>query len=283
MYIPKRIAELSLHSAEPQSRPFPPIGFCEFADHALGNGDAFGLYWPFGREAEEPIVCEMWHDEGALKPLFSSLDSFLTAMPRLDLDEHPDEQVTDSTSPAALFHLAKTANANGRLEEAHAILTRAAGVLPEYTDAQALLATVNRRLGRMEDAVRAALQALISPPCFGSRPVSLLRWLQTLSDVPEEQSRNPIWIARNRLHLVFGGTKHNDDYLVMREAIDTYVAERQYLSAVTLMQTYAELMFRETISFQERYGFEWQAFRQQQHHAFVVGLSTTREPAFQQS
>jgi tetratricopeptide (TPR) repeat protein len=280
MHIPKRIAELSLQSVGHQRGPFPPTGFCEFAEHALGNGDAFGLYWPFGREAEEPIVCETWHDEGALKPLFSSLDSFLTAMSRLDPDECPDEQVIDSTSPAALFHLAETANANGRLEEAHAILTRATRVLPEYTDAQALLATVNRRLGRMEEAVQAALQALISPPCFGSRPISLLRWLQTRSELPEELSRNPIWVARHRLHLVFGGTKHNDDYLVMREAIDAYVADRQHLRAVTLMQTYAELMFRETISFQERYGFDWQAFRQQQHRVFVIGLSTTRELAF---
>jgi tetratricopeptide (TPR) repeat protein len=261
-------------------RPFPPIGFCEFGDHALGNGDAFGLYWPFGREAEEPLICETWHDEGALKPLFSSLGSFLTAVGQLDPDEYPDEQVFDSTSPAALFQSAKTANANGRLEEALAILTQATRVLPEYTDAQALLANVNRRLGRMEEAVRAALQALISPPCFGCRPINLLRWLQTCSNLPTELSQNPIWIARNRLQLIFGGTKHNDDYLVMREAIDAYVAQRQYLPAVTLMQTYAELMSRETTSFQERYGFEWQAFRQEQHSAFVIGLSTTRECAF---
>src|SRR5262249_40820784 len=30
---------------------------CPFTDHELGNAIPFGLYWPFGRKAHEPIVC----------------------------------------------------------------------------------------------------------------------------------------------------------------------------------------------------------------------------------
>jgi hypothetical protein len=48
---------------------------------------------------------------------------------------------------------------------------------------------------------------------------------------------------------------------------------------VTLMQTYAELMYRETTAFQQRYGFDQNAFLKRQREVFAAELSTTREPA----
>ena len=65
MLLQARIAEISGLSAQFHEDPdlVPADRFCQFADHALGNGDTFGLYWPFGREARELIVLEIWHDE----------------------------------------------------------------------------------------------------------------------------------------------------------------------------------------------------------------------------
>src|SRR5215813_9099462 len=54
-------------------------------------------------------------------------------------------------------------------------------------------------------ADQAAVRAIISPPCFGARPVQRLRWLGSPSKAPEDLERDPIWRTRQRLRLVFGG------------------------------------------------------------------------------
>jgi len=281
MLLPERIGEISGLSAqfhENPGRPYPPIGFCPFADHELGNGDTFGLYWPFGREAREPIVCEIWHDEAALVPMFSSLSAFLDAANRSE--EHPaiPDLTVDPASAIALFRAARTANGAGQAQEARLLLEQAVEIVPEYTDAQALLATVHRRLGQNEEAMRAAVQAVISPPCFGRRPVQQLHWLKSLSKAPEDLERDPIWRTRQRLRLVFGGAKANDDYAAMEAAIESYLGRGRPLRAVTLMQTYAELMSRETTSFAERYGFNGTSFLNRQRDIFLHELGTNRIP-----
>jgi len=103
---------------------------------------------------------------------------------------------------------------------------QAVEIVPQYTDAQALLAAVCRRLGQNEEAMRAAVQAIISPPCLGTRPVQLLRWLQSLAKAPEDLERDPIWRARQRLRLVFGGAQSNDDYAAMEAGSAPVIAGR---------------------------------------------------------
>lgn len=102
MLLPARIGETSGLSAQFHEHPdpYPPIGFCSFADHELGNGDTFGLYWPFGREAREPIICEIWHDEGALVPMFSSLSAFLDVAARSGERPVIPDLLVDPASPS---------------------------------------------------------------------------------------------------------------------------------------------------------------------------------------
>jgi hypothetical protein len=59
--------------------PYPPLGFYAIAEHQLGNGDVFGLYWPIGNEDRDPIVAETYHDQWSIIPHFSSLERFLAA------------------------------------------------------------------------------------------------------------------------------------------------------------------------------------------------------------
>jgi hypothetical protein len=56
----------------------------------------------------------------------------------------------------------------------------------------------------------------------------------------------------------------NDVYRVLAAAIDAYVEQGEIIKALTLMQSYAELISAETVSFQERYGFDKSAHRQRQ-------------------
>ncbi|MEG2964733.1 MAG: hypothetical protein RR860_18745, partial [Janthinobacterium sp.] len=77
MQLPASLAHISAEQDWQHTTAYPPLGFTPFAEGALGNGDSFGLYWPIGREASEPIVVETWHDEWRIQPHFSSLAAFL--------------------------------------------------------------------------------------------------------------------------------------------------------------------------------------------------------------
>ena len=66
---PAGISSITL-SNEPYESTYPPLGFHEFSEHQLGNGDVFGLYWPVGYEDDEPLIAETWHDEWSIRPQF---------------------------------------------------------------------------------------------------------------------------------------------------------------------------------------------------------------------
>ncbi len=76
MKLPEKINEVSINS-EIEVGVYPPNGFLQFEEASLGNGDYFGFYWEFGKENQEPIICEMIHDESIIVPKFSNLDIFL--------------------------------------------------------------------------------------------------------------------------------------------------------------------------------------------------------------
>src|SRR5689334_12365071 len=109
-----------------RSQLFPPSGFAAFDDHSLGNGDTFGLYWPFGKEGEEPLVLETLHDEWALVPAFSSLDQFLEFTTDLDEAERAEwpSIEDDGDSPYACFQAARAALANHAVDDAADLLRR---------------------------------------------------------------------------------------------------------------------------------------------------------------
>lgn len=259
MQLPANLANISVDQDWQHAAPYPPLGFTPFYEGALGNGDTFGLYWPIGREASEPIVVETWHDEGRLQPHFSSLAAFLQGYAAADEEYVGTPALADDPdSPRAAFLEAKELIARQNPAAAIALLEAALARLPEYTDALALLHGQYVRAGRTDEAVKVAIQAIISPPSFGGPPLKALHWLRK-QPLPDTQ-HDPIWRACGQLSLSFGGSKDNADYPVLLAAIDTYLEQGNERCASTLMQTYAELMFAETVSFQERYGFDAAAF-----------------------
>jgi tetratricopeptide (TPR) repeat protein len=256
------IDRVTLDKSYKSAHPYPPQGFCPFFERQMGNGDTFGLYWPIGHEGEEPIVVEVWHDEWRVVPHYSTLDAFLLATESLGEDDFPEgpQLALDPRSPVACWEAAKQEVQAGRVEAAVDLLETAVAVLPEYTDALTLLGAQYLRLGRHSESFEIALRAIISPPCFGQRPLKLLRWLAAQRAAPLLVAEDPIWRMRGELRLVYGGTKENGDYPLLLNALEQYIAREQTVKALTLMQTYGQLMSSETISFQERYGFESTAF-----------------------
>ena len=278
MQLPASLAHISAEQDWQHTTAYPPLGFTPFAESALGNGDTFGLYWPIGREASEPIVVETWHDEWRIQPHFSSLTAFLQAYAAAE-DEYvgTPSLADDPASPRAVFLEAKEQIAQRKPEAAIALLEAALAIVPEYTDALILLHGQYVRAGRTADAVKVAIQAIISPPSFGGPPLKALQWLRT-QPVPEGEL-DPIWRACGQLSFHFGGSKENGDYRVLLAAIATYLEQGNHVCASTLMQTYAELMSAETVSFQERYAFDPAAFIARQI-AISAGLPHgSRDPA----
>ncbi|MGG6230753.1 hypothetical protein [Tenacibaculum sp. SDUM215027] len=90
---PKNIDKINLIE-DNETGPFPPNGFYKFKEANFGNGDYFGLYWAFGKEHQEPIVCEILHDEGILMPRFSCLNKFLEWYQLNDYD-WGEEEIND--------------------------------------------------------------------------------------------------------------------------------------------------------------------------------------------
>jgi len=255
MLFPPQISEISLDQDWRYSAPYPPLGFRPFAEGALGNGDTFGLYWPVGLEAREPIVVETWHDSWQIQPTYSSLSSFLVALDKAgDGYPEPPSFEEDVRSPRVLFELAKQKVQAQAVGDAVRLLEEAVDVLPEYTDALCLLWAQYVRQGRREEALATALRAIIAPPSFGGRATKPLKWLRGQTGTPTIDG-DSIWQARAQLKLSYGGAKENGDYAVYRTAIEAYLDASQYVHACVLMQTYAELMGAETIAFQERHGF----------------------------
>jgi tetratricopeptide (TPR) repeat protein len=255
MFLPPQIAEVTVDQAWRYETPYPPLGFRPLAEGALGNGDTFGLYWPIGLEAREPIVVETWHDSWQIQPVYSSLSSFLVALAKAeDAYPEPPSLMEDPRSPRALLEDAKRKVQAQAVAEAVQLLERALDVLPEYTDALCLLWAQHVRQGRIDEALAVAIRAIIAPPSLGGRATRPLRWLQAQGEAPALE-HDPIWQARAELKLSYGGAKENGDYAIYRSAIQAYLGASRYVEASMLMQTYAELMQAETVAFQERHGF----------------------------
>ena len=120
MKLPKAFASVSMYD-NAYERPYPPLGFCPFAEHELGNGDQFGLYWPIGREDRDPIVAETHHDEWSVKPRFSSLDRFLEAAANSGDDDDDEDSLIGTPSidedPQSTTNLASKAEALAWLQQ----------------------------------------------------------------------------------------------------------------------------------------------------------------------
>ena len=243
-----------------------PLGFIPFAEHQLGNGDYFGLYWPIGQEDREPIVAETFHDEGTLQPTHSSLAQFLAMSPE-DGDDYPEAPThqQDPLAPLGSYLEARRLVGERHVEAAVELLQTVVQRLPEYTNALGLLATQYLRLGRTEDACRTAVRAIVAPPSFGQAPLNIASWLAQHQEPPADLQDDPVWLRRAELiSIPSGGTKHGGAYAALAEAIDAYIAQDQVVPALTLMQSYSEFMNGETRSFQERHSYDFRAWRQQQ-------------------
>lgn len=258
MKCPTRFSELGLSPAEVSQGPYPPRGFLPVWDAALGNGDYFGLYWPLGREARDPIVCEMHHDAWILVPEFASAHSFAEWLADNE-GERGELPVEESAFAPCLYRKACQAIEAHDAASAIDLLMSACEALPEVPRYWSALSSQLRRMGRKNESYHAARRAFLAGWHFGRPDDSVLRTLRAaLAD--GVLAHDPIISRSEAMTHRFGGEKDNVNYGLLREAIDEYFAQGAYLDALSLHQNYAYMMMSETTSFQERHGFrvdEW--------------------------
>ena len=239
--------------------PYPPLGFLPVLDAELGNGDYFGLYWPLGRERNEPVVCDMLHDEWRLRPSFSNVQKFHEWLQAND-GERGESEIEDAGFAIECYARARAHINLGIAPEAIVELRRACNSFPDVSDYWMTLAGQLRRIGQQDQALEAALNAYRANWAFGRPPEATLRMLKGASRGSGLYD-DPLMQRIDALSVAYGGTKENANYALLKECIQEYFSLQKPLHALHLSQNHAYMMCGETTSFQERNGFSldrWQ-------------------------
>lgn len=251
MRAPTELNSLSLASNDVGTGgTYPPLGFWPVWDAELGNGDYFGLYWPYGFEDREPIVCDMLHDEWGLEVSFSSVASFLQWL-ELNDGHRGDIEVKDSTFVVRRFRDVKPL-LRDQPEEAVSKLQEICDDFPESSEYWYTLAGQLRRIGDHVGCHTAAIRAFASNWSFGMPPHGTLKMLQNAKGHVED----PLVAKSEQLSAQYGGTKENPNYDLLKNCIDEYLSSSTPTLGLLLNQNYGYMMSMETTAFQDRYDFD---------------------------
>ena len=290
---PLNLGDMDKPEAWPEADAYPPPGFLPIPSlFEVGNGDVSGFYWPIGRENDEPLLCDTYHDSWSLGPQASNMEGFiklkiaegcsepddddyqaaqeLTAqlgftLPTADGSEPLPVELQlalDPDSPVVLKAAAQQAMKSGDLEGAAEHLRGALDRLPEFTEALILLGHLYRRQGKLPEAAQKLTEAIGTPLCFGWEREKALLSVKRLRDGDHrELAGDPLWSQRQQLTFATG-VKRNDDFNIYEEAVAEYLRQGKGVLAVRLRVLVGELMWGETTSFRERYGYTMEKHRQ---------------------
>jgi tetratricopeptide (TPR) repeat protein len=166
MKLPKSIENVTVKSSTGVS-VFPPSGFIEFEEGNDGGGDNYGLYWPVGREIEEPIVCYKNHEEALLVPQFSDLNSFLKWYGVEQGKASDFTGISDKPFFLDLYNKARVLTKSSKTEEAIQVLEESIEQFDEFTDSWTLLADNYYSQNKLDQAEYASLNSIVSNYAFG--------------------------------------------------------------------------------------------------------------------
>jgi len=259
MKLPKNIDKVTLIE-DSETGPFPPNGFKKFEEASFGNGDYFGLYWEFGKEHQEPIICEILHDEGILMPRFSCLNKFLEWYQLNDYD-WGEEEINDDAFVLNLIKKGDNQLKQGHTEQAIAFYKQSTDVLGEYSENWYKLALLYKKIGNQLEFQKSIINAIFSNWTLQHPSEKTLYMLKNIHPV-NALKHHPLIKNRTTFDLHFGGMKENKIYSIISEIITELNAIGDTNKALIMEQNYALMMHRETASFQERNQFNlnhWQS------------------------
>lgn len=262
MQTPADLAKITLHEAS--KGPYPPVGFVPFSEGELGNGDYYGLYWSIGRETDEPIICDMLHDEWRIEPCFSSLSACWPWLESNDGFRGDDEPEPEPDFGIEKFRQAGACLKENAVPQAIALLCEAVESVPDVSAWWTLLGSQYFRERNTGSAVEAAIGAYCANWAFGRPPQQALGLLaRAAKSAPD--SNDPVLNRVGLFDLSFGGNKQNDNYDIMQLCIQDYFQSDKPNLGLQLHHNYAYMMQGETTAFQQRYVFDLQQW--QDEHA----------------
>lgn len=275
MKLPESIDKVSVTNGMIPLGPYPPLGFVPLWEAELGNGDYYGLYWPIGKEASEPIVCDMSHDDWSLWPAFSSLDKFIEWLDVNDWDRG-DEEIEDFDFAPYHYAQGKARLSSNDIDGAISNFHKACESFPEISDYWFSLSSQLRRIKKTEEAITACIDAFISNWSFGLPSEGAIRMLKTAVNLDAFNDEPLIRIIPD-LSMKFGGTKENHQYNLLSECAEEYLRTGKHIRGLKLMQNYAFMMSIETSAFQERYKFNINDWQQEFSERCLKHLGTNRK------
>ncbi|MDX8554437.1 hypothetical protein MK851_12495 [Tenacibaculum sp. 1B UA] len=267
MKLPENIDKITLIE-DKEIGPFPPNGFQKFEEASFGNGDYFGLYWEFGKEHQEPIICEILHDEGIIMPRFSCLNKFLEWYQLNDYDWGEDE-IDDDAFVLNLIKKGGNQLKQSQTKQALAYYKQSTDVFGEYSENWYKLALLHEKDGNQLEFQKSIINAIFSNWAIQHPSENALYTLKNIHPVGALK-QHPLIKNRNIFDLHFGGVKENKIYTIISEILSELNVIEDIDKALIMEQNYALMMHRETTSFQERYHFnleQWQSdFKQKTNH-----------------
>lgn len=260
MKLPEEINKVSINS-EIEIGVYPPNGFLQFDEASLGNGDHFGLYWAFGKESKEPIICEMIHDEGIILPRFSNLNKFLEWYELNDFD-WGEKEIEDEKFVLSFLYKGNEYLKQNNPNKAIEFYKQSTDSFGELSENWFKLASQYKRTGNELEFQNSIINSVISNWAIEFPSQNALRMIKALKPV-DELKNHPLIRNREKLEFAFGGKKENHDYLIINEIITELNEIGDVSRALLMEQNYALMMYWETSSFQERYNFNLDEWRKQ--------------------
>lgn len=245
-----------------QSRGFPPVGFLKMWDDPYNEGDACGLYWPYGHEDREPLVCYADCGSSYMWPLATRLGPYLDwyratreIIENNDSDED-DPEYEDPLLPRPRIEAAME-RSEAHPEEAMTGIRAAIEDFPEYSEMWLHLATHLAWEGDALGAGRAAIRCVASNWAFDFPAERILRYLIDAAKVPE-LADDPLVVRARALTLKFGGEHSetdNPNYPILQDCAKAYLESDTPIYGLLLRQNYAFMMSLEDADFQDRHRF----------------------------
>ncbi|MDZ7897121.1 MAG: hypothetical protein U5N85_03715 [Arcicella sp.] len=257
MLLPKNLKLLTF-SKWNNNAPYVPFGFLDFDEESDGAGSYYGLYWFYGREDMEPVVCWYEHEIWSLEITHNCLDDFLVEFGYSESNSD-NLDIYDSGSE---FLKAKLKAQKGDLDNCILQMNVFVNHVPEDSEAWGILADVHRRKGDTENADKMALKSILSNWSFGFPTQKSIQQFKKINQ-NGSLSNDSLVKRLNDFELTASYNELSMSYDVVKQAIDEYYEKKEYINALILEHNYALMISNETSSFQFKNDFNVDIWKEQ--------------------
>jgi hypothetical protein len=239
MKLPKEVTEVTFINIERYSS-FPPLGFQAFEEGNNGAGDYYGLYWEFGKEDLEPIVCEMRHEEWSLEPVFPNLKDFIENFNPQTNDFEDTPWFYGENFFYAYYNQAR-AKSRKNPQKAVELLIESTNLFTEFSSSWYLLSKLLTDKDKQELKEKAAIKSFVSNWLFEMPDQKLVDNIKSIN-FQTDCKVDPLAKRINDLEFKSGFDGFNINYSVYKEIMTEYKKLNDIRSFILLYQNYGFLM-----------------------------------------